>query len=237
VLGTSAQLAVVVAVAAGCDAVRDDSGLIAAIFMGLALANRREFDIPDRRPFFETLVQLIIGVLFISISATVTPASLRHLVLPTLVLVAALVVVARPVAAFAATMRTDLEKRERAFIGWMAPRGIVAAATASTFTAGLVAKGIGGASKILPATFVVIVATVTLYGLTAAPVARLLRVGRPARTRPLLVGGDQWVIGRRCQPLTRPTMPLMATIRPPTSRTAMSILLPFARSQPLKAVR
>ena len=41
--------------------------------MGLALANLRGFDIPARRPFFETLVQLIIGVLFISISATVTP--------------------------------------------------------------------------------------------------------------------------------------------------------------------
>jgi hypothetical protein len=76
----------------------------------------------------------------------------------------------------------------------MAPRGIVAAATASTFTAGLVAKGIGGAAKILPVTFLVIVVTVTVYGLTAAPVARRLRVGRPARSRPLLVGGDRWVI-------------------------------------------
>ena len=76
----------------------------------------------------------------------------------------------------------------------MAPRGIVAAATASTFTAGLVAKGIGGAAKILPVMFVVIVATVTVYGLTAAPVARRLHVGRPARARPLLVGGDRWVI-------------------------------------------
>jgi NhaP-type Na+/H+ or K+/H+ antiporter len=194
VLSTSAQLAAVVAVAAGCDALRDDTGLIAAIFMGLALANLHGFDMPARRPFFETLVQLIIGVLFISISATVTPQSLRHLVLPTLVLVAVLVVVARPVAAFAASLRTDLDKGERAFIGWMAPRGIVAAATASTFSAGLVAKGIGGASKILPVTFVVIVVTVTLYGLTAAPVARLLRVSRPARTRPLLVGGNRWVI-------------------------------------------
>ncbi|MGO9780645.1 MAG: cation:proton antiporter [Streptosporangiaceae bacterium] len=194
VLGTNAQLAVVVGAAAGCDALRDDTGLIAAIFMGLALANMRGFDIPARRPFFETLVQLIIGVLFISISATVTPQSLRHLVLPTLVLVAVLVVVARPVAAFAATLKTDLPKGERAFIGWMAPRGIVAAATASTFGAGLAAKGIGGAAKILPAAFLVIVATVTLYGLTAAPVARRLRVGRPDRTRPLLVGGDAWVI-------------------------------------------
>jgi NhaP-type Na+/H+ or K+/H+ antiporter len=194
VLGTSAQLAAVVAVAAGCDALRDDTGLIAAIFMGLAAANLRGFDIPARRPFFETLVQLIIGVLFISISATVTPQSLRHLILPTLALVAVLVIVARPIVAFTSTLRTDLTKGERAFIGWMAPRGIVAAATASTFTAGLVAKGIGGASKILPATFLVIVATVTLYGLTAAPVARRLHVGRPARTRPLLVGGNRWVI-------------------------------------------
>ena len=193
-LGTNAQLAAVVAVAAGCDALRDDTGLIAAIFMGLAAANLRGFDIPARRPFFETLVQLIIGVLFISISATVTPQSLRHLILPTLVLVAVLVIVARPIVAFASTLRTDLPKGERAFIGWMAPRGIVAAATASTFTAALVAKGIGGASKILPATFLVIVATVTLYGLTAAPVARRLHVGRPARTRPLLVGGNPWVI-------------------------------------------
>jgi NhaP-type Na+/H+ or K+/H+ antiporter len=194
VLGTTAQLAAVIGVAAACDAAREDAGLLAAIFMGLALANRRGFDIPARRPFFETLVQLIIGVLFISISATVTPQSLRHLLLPTLALVAVLVLAARPIAAFAATARTDLSKGERAFIGWMAPRGIVAAATASTFGAGLVAKGIGGAARILPVTFVVIVATVTLYGLTATTAARRLRVGRPARTRPLLVGGDVWVV-------------------------------------------
>ena len=200
-LGTTAQLAAVIAVAAACDVIREDTGLIAAIFMGLALANRRGFDIPSRRPFFETLVQLIIGVLFISISATVTPASLRHLLLPTLGLIAVLVLVARPIVAFASTLGTDLNKGERAFIGWMAPRGIVAAATASTFAAGLVAKGVGGAGKILPVTFVVIVATVTLYGLTAAPAARRLGVSRPGRTRPLLVGGAAWVVdlGRALQ--------------------------------------
>ena len=109
--------------------------------------------------------------------------------------------VARPIAAFASTLRTDLNKGERAFTGWMAPRGIVAAATASTFSAGLVAKGVGGAAKILPVTFVVIVATVALYGLTAVPAARRLGVSRPARTRPLLVGGAAWVVdlGRALQ--------------------------------------
>ena len=193
-LATTAQLATVVGVAAACDIVRDDAGLIAAIVMGLAVANLRAFHVPAKRPFFETLVQLIIGVLFVSISATVTPASLRHLVLPTIALVAVLVLVTRPLVAFLATIRTELTRGERAFTGWMAPRGIVAAATATTFGATLAASHVGGASKILPVTFLVIVATVALYGLTAVPVARRLGVTRPARTRPLLVGSDPWVL-------------------------------------------
>src|SRR6516162_2541175 len=194
VLATTAQLAAVVGVAAACDIVRDDAGLIAAILMGLAVANLRVFDVPDKRPFFETLVQLIIGVLFVGISATVTPESLKHIVLPTLGLVAVLVLVTRPLVAFFATIRTELTRGERAFTGWMAPRGIVAAATASTFGATLAAAHVGGASKILPVAFLVIVATVAIYGLTAVPVARRLGVTRPARTRPLLIGGDPWVI-------------------------------------------
>ncbi|WP_329433616.1 MULTISPECIES: cation:proton antiporter [unclassified Streptomyces] len=194
VLGTTAQLAAVIGVAALCDVLRDDTGLIAAVVMGLAVASLPSFDVPARRPFFEALVSLILGLLFISISATVTPHSLRHVWLPALGLAAFLVLVVRPLVAAVSTLGTDLTREERGFIGWMAPRGIVAAATASTFSAGLVAKGIGGAAKILPATFVVIVATVTLYGLTASRVARRLGVVRPSRSRPLLVGGDRWVV-------------------------------------------
>ncbi|MER5602741.1 cation:proton antiporter [Streptomyces sp. NPDC002265] len=194
VLGTTVQLAVVVGVAAVCDLARDDAGLIAAILMGLAVANLPGLDEAVRRPFFETLVNLVIGLLFISISATVTPQSLRHVLLPTLGLVAVLVLVTRPVVAALSTLGTDVPAGERCFLAWMAPRGIVAAATASTFSAALVDKGVGGAARILPATFVVIVATVTLYGLSAVPVARRLGVVRPARSRPLLVGGDPWVV-------------------------------------------
>ncbi|NUO56050.1 MAG: sodium:proton exchanger [Hamadaea sp.] len=194
ILGTLVQLAVVVGIAAVCDVLRDDSGLFAAILMGLALANMRAFDISGRRPFFETLVQLVIGVLFVSISATVTPQSLRGLVLPVLAVTAVLVLVVRPLVAYLSTVRTDVPARQRAFIGWMAPRGIVAAATAAAFGPSLVTNGYTGAEKILPATFLVIVMTVTLYGLTAAPAARLLRVVRAARARPLLVGGDAWVL-------------------------------------------
>jgi hypothetical protein len=139
-------------------------------------------------------VQLIIGLLFVSIAATITPSSLRGLVWPTIGLVAVLVVIARPLTAWLSTMRTDLTKGERAFVGWMAPRGIVAAATATTFTAELVHQGVAGAARILPVTFLVIVVTVALYGLTAKPVASRLGVLRSVRSRPLLVGGGRWVI-------------------------------------------
>jgi NhaP-type Na+/H+ or K+/H+ antiporter len=193
-LRTTAQLACVVGVAAACDIVRDDAGLIAAILMGIAVANLRAFNAPIKRPFFETLVQLIIGVLFVTISATVTPESLQHVVWPTIGLVAVLVLVTRPLVALCATIRTGLDPGERAFIGWMDPRGIVAAATASTFAATLAAHHVGGASKILPVTFLVIVLTVSIYGLSAVHVARRLGVTRSTRSRPLLIGGDPWAI-------------------------------------------
>jgi NhaP-type Na+/H+ or K+/H+ antiporter len=193
-LATITQLACVVGVAAACDILYDDSGLIAAILMGLALANLGLFRTLQRDPFFDTLVELFIGLLFVSISALVTPSSLRHVVLPTLGLVAVLVLVTRPLVAFSSTLGSKLSRAERAFVGWMDPRGIVAAATASTFAPALVEKHIGGAGKILPVTFLVIVMTVALYGLSAVPVAKRLGVSRPPRASTLVVGGKPWVI-------------------------------------------
>ena len=174
VLATQVTLGTVIVVAASCDALREDTGLVAAIAMGVALANLPGMDKPEDRPFFQTIVQLVIGLLFISISATVTPASLRGVVGPTLGLVACLVLVVRPLVAAAATARTTLSKSERAFIGLMDPRGIVAASTAATFAMPLTQAGIGGASKLLPATFIVIAGTVAIYGLGAVPAARAL---------------------------------------------------------------
>jgi NhaP-type Na+/H+ or K+/H+ antiporter len=193
-LATITQLAVVVGVAAACDILYDDSGLIAAILMGLALANLGLFASIHRDEFFETVVQLLIGLLFVSISATITPSSLNHVVLPTLGLVAVLVLVTRPVVAFIATLGSELTRPERRFVACMDPRGIVAAATASTFAPSLIAGHIGGANKILPATFLVIVLTVAIYGLSAVPLAKKLGVSRPARASTLIVGGEPWVI-------------------------------------------
>jgi NhaP-type Na+/H+ or K+/H+ antiporter len=179
ILAAEAIFATVITVAALCDAVQDDTGLVAAICMGVVIANLPHVHVSKDRPQLKTIVQLTIGVLFISISATVTPASLHGVLWPSLALVACLVLVVRPIVAVVATAGTSLPRNERVFIGAMDPRGIVAASTAANFSAPLTALGIAGADRLLPATFLVIVGTVAIYGLSAAPLVRVLGLRDP----------------------------------------------------------
>jgi len=176
VLGTQVLLGAVIATTALTDAVSDDSGLVAAVIMGMVVPLIDRERLAAVKPFFDTVVSFAIVVLFISISALVSPSSLQGLVLPTLGIVALLVLVVRPVTAYVLTARSTLTSRERLYIGWMAPRGIVAAATASSFSATLIAANVPGAEKLLPATFVIIAGTVLFYSATAVPMAKLLKV-------------------------------------------------------------
>jgi hypothetical protein len=72
-------------------------------------------------------------------------------------------------------MGSTLSRNERLFLAWLAPRGIVAASVASVFALRMGESGQG----MIPATFLVIVGTVTVYGLTAAPLARRLGLSNP----------------------------------------------------------
>jgi hypothetical protein len=105
-----------------------------------------------------------------------------------------MVLVIRPAAVALATRGAGLPLRERAFMAWMAPRGIVAGASASAFALQLTQQGVAGADKILPIIFVVIFGTVALYGLTAAPVARRLGVAGSGGRVALIVGGHDWAL-------------------------------------------
>src|SRR5512132_3562340 len=103
-----------------------------------------------------------------------------------------MVLVIRPLVVALSTWRSTLSIRQRAFVAWMAPRGIVAAATASAFGLSLTQAGVSGADQILPIAFVVIFGTVVLYGLTATPAARLLGVAGAGVPVILVVGGHPW---------------------------------------------
>jgi NhaP-type Na+/H+ or K+/H+ antiporter len=188
-----AALMVVVAVVVTADLIREDSGLVAAVLVGMAVANQRSIDVG--RSLFEfqgTLVQLLVGVLFILVSASVTRAEVRAVMPEALVLVAVMIVVIRPVVAALAMLGSPFKAGERLFAAWLAPRGIVAGATASAFGPELAQRGVAGAGKLLPIVFVAIFGTVVVYGLTAPPVARVLGVAGLGRRLVLLVGGHPW---------------------------------------------
>lgn len=74
----------------------------------------------------------------------------------------------------------------------MAPRGIVAAGVASVFALRLLDMGYQDAALLVPVTFLVILVTVTFYGLAAFPVARKLGISQPNPQGLLIVGAHAW---------------------------------------------
>ena len=186
-LGTIGLLGSVVLATGLSDAFVDDSGLLAAVLMGLAaplLINRlRTQDLERITPFFDVVVTLSIATLFVAISALVTPASLTPLILPCLVILLAIVLVIRPGVVLLLTWGSTLSLKERLFMGSIAPRGIVAAATAAGFSASLTDasndSSTPDAEVLLPVTFLIIAGTVTVYSIGSGLMARLLGVAEP----------------------------------------------------------
>jgi len=188
----AATLMVVVGAIVAADVVRDDAGFVAATLMGVVLGNQRRIEMTLTAEFDETLVQLLIGVLFVLIASSVSPNDLSSVLAGSIALVVVMVLVIRPLVVALATWRSPLTLRERALVAWIAPRGIVAGATASAFGVSLTEDGVKGADKILPIVFVVIFGTVVLYGLTAPIVARLLGLAGGGSAMVLVVSGNPW---------------------------------------------
>lgn len=178
-LGTQVLLGSVVVAAGLANFIAEDTGLLAALLMGMVaprIARHFGASLDASQPFFGTVVSMSIGVLFISIAALVPAETLSVVLLPTLGLTAVLILVLRPLVVLMGSAFTDLTVRERIFIACMDPRGIVAAATASSVGAALITSDIPGAERLLPVVFLVVAVTVAVYGLCAVPVARLLRL-------------------------------------------------------------
>ncbi len=189
-LGAGAGLASVFAAYAVANVLQPESGLVAVTIMGVFLANQRWADIRHILDFKEDLSQILLGVLFILLAANVSREAILDLDMAAFALVGILVFVARPLAVALSTRGSTLSWRQRVFLSWMAPRGIVAAAAAAFFALRLEAAGVPGGEILVPVTFLTIVTTVILYALTARPLARLLGVAGPPANGVLIIGAN-----------------------------------------------
>ena len=193
-LENAVSLAVVLAVFVLSDHLAHESGLLAVTLMGFLLANRSDVSVHHIIEFKENLRVLLISTLFIVLAATIDLDALFRTGVRGLAFVGLLIIVVRPAAVLLSMLGTRLEMKERLFLAALAPRGIVAAAVSSLFALRLQEAGVPGADQLAPLAFLVIVATVAVYGLGAGPLARRLGLSDPDAQGALIAGAGPFAV-------------------------------------------
>ncbi|HKM26055.1 MAG TPA: sodium:proton antiporter [Thiopseudomonas sp.] len=168
-----------------------ESGLLTVTIMGIWMANMKQVQVDGILEFKESLSVLLISALFIILAARIEFSAITSLGWGLVLVLAVLMFVARPLSIFLSAIGTDLSFREKLFLSWIAPRGIVAAAVSALFAFQLQSNGYDGAQTLVPLVFMLIIATVTIQSLTARPLAKLLGVAEPAEFGFLIMGANQ----------------------------------------------
>ncbi len=161
-----------------CEYFLPESGLPASVAAGFIVGKREVIDKERLDNLIGELAQLAITVLFPLLAADVSWGELSPLGWGGVVCVFMLMVIVRPICIWIATMGRDLNLKEKIFLAWLAPRGIVTAAVASLFSIRLEQAGILGAGRLQGLVFLTILMTVGIQGLSAKPLVNRLKLGQ-----------------------------------------------------------
>jgi len=156
--------------------IRSESGLMATVVSGLVVGASALPEERLLRRFKGQLTILGVSVLFILLSADLSIASIFALGWGSLFTVLALMFVVRPISITICTWNSGLNWRQKFFLSWVAPRGIVSASVASLFAILLTQRGINGGDSIKALVFLTIIMTVFFQGLTARWIANWLQL-------------------------------------------------------------
>jgi NhaP-type Na+/H+ or K+/H+ antiporter len=173
---------------------RSESGLMATVVAGIVL---RGSSLPEERMlrrFKGQLTVLGVSVLFILLAADLSIESIFALGRGSILTVLSLMFLVRPLSIALCTWNSGLNWRQKLFLAWVAPRGIVSASVASLFAILLTQRGINGGDSIKALVFLTIMMTVFIQGLTARFVANWLQITSSEATGAVIVG---------CNPLGR----------------------------------
>ncbi|BAY11762.1 cation:proton antiporter [Calothrix sp. NIES-2098] len=168
--------------------IRSESGVMTTVIAGAVFANS---SVPEERllrHFKGQLTILSVSVLFILLAADLSIASVFALGWGSLFTVLVLMFVIRPINILLCTWNSDLNWRQKLFLSWVAPRGIVAASVASLFAISLTQRGINGGDAIKALVFLTIIMTVVCQGLTAGQIAKWLQITSKEATGAVIVG-------------------------------------------------
>ena len=193
-LAEDTKSAVVVAAVLGlfglAQEIQSESGLTAVVVMGIIL---RASEIPNSRAllrFKSQLVALIVSVLFVLLSANLSIPSIFALGWGGVQTVLFMMFIVRPINVIVSTWNSSFTWRQKAFLSWCAPRGIVAASVASLFSILLTERGVNGGESIKALVFLTIAMTVFIQGLSAKLLAKLLGLDQSDISGLVVVGGN-----------------------------------------------
>ena len=155
------------------------SGFLAVYLAGLIVGNRRHraTQLIDR--FHDGLAWLAQMIMFVMLGLLVTPSDLLPTLLPSVLIAAFLVVVARPAAVVLCLLPFRFAWNEHAFVAWVGLRGAVAIFLGTI----PVLAGIDNASIYFEVAFAVVLVSLVVQGWTLARAARLLDVELPPLPR------------------------------------------------------
>jgi len=168
-----------------------EGGLLSATVAGLIIGARHPPELKSIVEFKSIITDLLIGFVFLLLTARLDLEQFVVFGPLGFALVAIVILIVRPMAVAACTARSELNFRERVFLGWVAPRGVVAASMASLFALSLAGtpRGANGEGAFLESfVYSVIFVTVVLQGFSAGPLAAILDVKRKEPEGWLIVG-------------------------------------------------
>ncbi|MCB1032574.1 MAG: cation:proton antiporter, partial [Acidobacteria bacterium] len=174
-----------------------ESGILAAVVMGLTVSAAQLPDVNPLKHFKGQLTVLVISVLFILLSARLDLRAVADLGWQDAAVVAGLILLVRPLSVFLSVPPKELGLKERFLLAMNAPRGIVAAAVASLAAIQLRHLGAEKDAAILEGlVYLVILSTCTWSTVMAKLLPRWLGYhDDPSRRRVVLVGANA-VAGR-----------------------------------------
>jgi NhaP-type Na+/H+ or K+/H+ antiporter len=177
-----------------CNMVSDEAGLLAVTIMGIVVGNMNLPGLQDMKRFKEYITVILVSVVFVLLTAGMDPETISLVDPRGLALIAAVLFFVRPVSVMLATTGANMDIRDRILLAWIAPRGIVAAATAGVIGAAMTHRGFAGAEALVPLVFGVIFATVLMHGLSISWLSNRLGLSSQTRDSVLIVGASAWSV-------------------------------------------